>query len=97
MIKHIVFWNFENSSIAREVVEKLETLPLVIDEIVDFEAAHNYNPSEVAFDVVLYSTFSSKADLDTYQNHPDHVAVAQFIGGVATKRAVVDYEIDGEE
>jgi hypothetical protein len=94
MIKHIVFWNFETEEICKEVVNRLEELPTIINEIVDFEVGENFNGSDAAFQIALYSSFASKDDLQTYQVNPAHKQVAAFIGEVATSRAVVDYEID---
>ena len=93
MIKHIVFWDFETEEIRKEVVNRLEELPAKIDVIVDFEVGENFNSSDAAFQIALYSSFASKDDLQTYQVDPAHKSVAAFIGEVATSRAVVDYEI----
>ena len=97
MIKHIVFWSFEDENIKKEVITRLETLPVMIDEIIDFEVGVNFNPSDASFEVALYSTFDSITDLQSYQQNTIHQEVAQYIGEHAVKRAVVDYEIDGEE
>ena len=97
MIKHIVFWNFEDSAIQKEAIDRLETLPALITEIIDFEVGVDFNRSEPAFEVALYTSFASKEALGIYQKHPKHIEVAQFIGAHATQRAVVDYEIDGDE
>lgn len=97
MIKHIVFWSFSSAEIRKEAINKLETLPPIIEEVVDFEVGVNFNPSDVAYEVALYSTFANIHDLQMYQQNPAHEEVAAFIGEHATKRAVVDYEIDGED
>lgn len=96
MIKHIVFWNFKSDSVKREAIRRLEELPAIIDEIVDFEVGENFNEADAAYEVALYSTFASKSDLQSYQVNPSHRAVAAYIGENATQRAVVDYEIDSE-
>ena len=93
MIKHIVFWNFESEAIIKEVKEKLEALPTTIKEIVELEVGVNFNESDAAFDVALYTSFNSMEELNSYQVHPAHKEVAQFISSVATQRAVVDYEV----
>jgi hypothetical protein len=94
MIKHIVFWNFENNEIKKEVINRLEELPAKIDEIVDFEVGENFNESEAAFQVALYSTFYTREDLQAYQVNSAHKVVAAFIGENAISRAVADYEIE---
>jgi hypothetical protein len=72
--------------------EKLESLIDNIDLIRKIEVGLNYNSSAAAYDIVLYSEFDSKEDLDAYQIHPEHRKVAEFIVKLDEKRAVVDYE-----
>jgi hypothetical protein len=38
--------------------------------------------------------FKSQNDLDVYLKHPDHRAVAEFVGKVRESRVVVDYQTD---
>nr|NIP29362.1 Dabb family protein [Candidatus Dadabacteria bacterium]NIQ13421.1 Dabb family protein [Candidatus Dadabacteria bacterium] len=38
-------------------------------------------------------SFNSKEDLTTYQKHPDHMKVAEFLSDLRTERRVVDYEL----
>lgn len=93
MIKHIVMWRFDTEENCAEAKKRLDTLPAKVSQIVEFEAGVDFNRSDAAYDLVLYSVFNTKEDLGIYAKHPDHVEVAQFIGSVATERAVVDYEI----
>lgn len=99
MIKHIVMWRLKenhNGESKEKIISKvksiLEDLTAKINEIVELEVGINFNPSEAAYDVVLYSTFNSREDLDIYQKHPDHLKVAEYISEVRTERTVVDYE-----
>ena len=86
-------YNGESKSQIIDHVKKiLEELPATINEILELEVGVNFNPSEAAYDVVLYSAFNSREDLDIYQKHPDHVNVAGYISEVRTERTVVDYE-----
>lgn len=80
------------SEIIDHVKNMLEELNSKISEIVELEVGINFNPSDAAYDVVLYSTFNSGEDLDNYQKHPDHLNVAGYISEVRTERTVVDYE-----
>ncbi|MCG8527911.1 MAG: Dabb family protein [Opitutales bacterium] len=100
MIKHIVFWKVKEevkgkkqADLADEIRRKLEALPSQISEIIDFEVGFNFNPAGVAFEIALYSTFSSKDALQAYQVHPAHVEVKDFIVSVVKETAVVDYEV----
>ena len=99
MIKHIVMWRLKEeyngeskSEIINNVKNILEDLTSKIQEIIELEVGVNFNPSEAAYDVVLYSSFNSREDLDIYQKHPDHLKVAEYISQVRTERTVVDYE-----
>ena len=42
-------------------------------------------------DVVLYTVFDSKEDLQAYQVHPEHQKCVAFISAVVAERRVVDY------
>lgn len=99
MVKHIVMWKLKDShngesksEIIDHVKKILEELTTKIREIVELEVGVNFNPSEAAYDVVLYSVFNSREDLEIYQKHPDHLNVAGYISDVRTERTVVDYE-----
>ena len=65
---------------------------LLADHQKEFEVGVNFNPSEAAYDVSLYSVFESKETLQAYVVHPEHQKVVQFIGSIAENRVVVDYE-----
>ena len=99
MIKHMVMWKLKEShngesknEIIQNVKTILEDLTSKISQITELEVGINFNPSDAAYDVVLYSSFNSREDLDIYQKHPDHVKVAGYISEVRTERTVVDYE-----
>lgn len=94
MIKHIVMWRLKNSeSNSHALKAMLEGLKERIPEIKTIEAGVNFNPSENAADVVLYSEFEDERALAAYQKHPDHLKVAKFLTDIATERMVVDYEV----
>ena len=100
MIKHIVMWKLaqvaENKSKdenARIIKEMIEALQQTIPQIHKIEVGINFNISDAAYDVVLYSEFKTVEDLEIYQEHPEHKKVAVFIGKVRTDRVVADYEM----
>lgn len=99
MIIHIVMFTLKDFAEGKDksenliiMKEKLESLIDNIDLIRKIEVGLNYNSSAAAYDIVLYSEFDSAEDLDAYQIHPEHRKVAEFIGKIDEKRAVVDYE-----
>lgn len=77
----------------KKMQSMLEGLQSTIPIIQSLEIGLNFNPSDAAYDIVLYSEFRSRADLEIYQRHPDHVKAAEYIGKIREHRAVVDYEI----
>jgi len=93
MIKHIVMWTLHEKSDAMKVKHLLEDLKTKIPTIIELEVGIDFNQSDAAADVVLYSTFASLDDLNQYQQHPAHVAVIPKMQALTVSRKVVDYEI----
>lgn len=93
MIKHIVMWTLKDKSDATKVKTMLEALKDKVPSIIEIEVGIDFNGSDAAADVVLYSTFASLDDLNAYQQHPEHQAVIPFMQSVTSGRKVVDYEI----
>ncbi len=98
MVKHIVMWKLKESAEgftkaenAKRMKNWLEDLKSAIQEIKKLEVGINFNPSDVAYDIVLYSEFESKKALQIYQDHPDHIGFKNKINNIRTERAVVDY------
>ena len=101
MIKHIVMWKLKDHAEgcsklenAQKLKSRLESLPDKIIEIKVAEAGINFDDSDAAFDVVLYSEFENKEALKTYQAHPEHQRlVREFLNKVRIEKKVVDYEV----
>ena len=71
----------------------LEQLPKKIDELISMEVGLNFDTADRAMDLSLYSTFKTKADLESYAIHPAHIKVVEFIKTVVTESKVVDYTL----
>jgi len=100
MIKHIVLWTFKESAEGKtksvnlkETKTLLEELKGKIKEVTRLEVGINFNPGQYAYDLALYSEFSSKEDLLVYTNHSEHQKVVEYLGKVRDQRIVVDYEV----
>jgi hypothetical protein len=100
MIRHIVMFKFKESEEGREkagnmaaLKAMLEALPAKVEEIRSFEVGVNFFEGMVAYDVVLVSEFESVEALYSYQKHPMHLKVADFVSKACTGRVVVDYVI----
>jgi hypothetical protein len=98
MIKHVVMWKLKDyaeeadkTRNAKRIKIELEALKNTIPQIFHLEVGINVLESDAACDVVLFSVFKNEKDLELYQNHPDHRAVAEFVAKVKESRFVVDY------
>ncbi len=97
MIKHIVLWNLAEEAEGRSkaenmkiMKEQLEALVDLIPELISAEVGFNVNGEE--YDAALTCTFKSMEDLKTYDSHPEHMKVREFISKVRLSRVAVDYE-----
>lgn len=98
MVKHIVMFklkefNSEEEKLNKmnEIKQALETLIEKIDILRAIRVDFNINPAET-WDLILTTELDSLEDVNTYANHPEHVAVAKgIIGPVKADRACVDY------
>ena len=97
MIVHIVMFKFKEENKAlnmARVQKKLEDLEESIDVLKSMEVGINFNESERAMDMSLYSTFDNQRDLKTYQEHPEHQKVVELIREVTVESKVVDYILE---
>ena len=100
MIRHIVMFKLkefqtpaEKEARMREIKERLEALKDKIDVLRMIRVDFNCNPEET-WDIILTTELATLEDVNTYANHPEHVAVAKgIIGPVKADRACVDYEV----
>ena len=98
MVVHIVMFKFSEQNKAQniqKVKKELEALVDKIDELLFIEVGIDFNQSERAFDLSLYSTFDTKANLKKYAVHEEHLKVVEFIKEVTVESKVVDYELKG--
>jgi hypothetical protein len=99
MLKHVVMWRLKESAEGRTKAENvlyikeiLELLPYKIKEIKNLEVGVNVLNAPPSYDLVLIVDFANLLDLQSYQAHPEHVKVADYVLKVRETRAVVDYE-----
>ncbi|MDD2246742.1 MAG: Dabb family protein [Proteiniphilum sp.] len=100
MIKHLVLFKLAdeaegNSKETNAIIikEKLEALKNVIPVIRKMEVFINHAEASCAnYDILLDSEFETLDDLKIYAQHPEHIAVGEFIVKVRTERAAIDYE-----
>lgn len=97
MIVHIVMFKFKDENKAlnmARVQKKLMKLETKIDCLKSMEVGINFNESQRAMDLSLYSTFESEADLKVYANHEEHLKVVELIKEVTLESKVVDYILE---
>jgi len=98
MIVHIVMFKFKEENFDKnieEVKQRLNTLVSLIPELKCLEVGVDFSKTDRAFDLSLYSTFSSKEDLKAYAIHPEHLKVVELIKSVTLESKVVDYVLEG--
>ena len=96
MIVHIVMFKFKEENKQRNIAmvkERLEALLNLIPELQKMEVGVNFNESERAFDLSLYSTFASQEDLNKYALDPEHMKVVSLIKELTESSKVVDYTL----
>jgi hypothetical protein len=86
-------WTLQDKNDAPMVKKTLEGLKGKVPSIIDIEVGIDFSATDASADVVLYSTFENRDDLNAYVAHPDHQAVIPMMQRVTTSRKVADYEI----
>lgn len=100
MVRHIVMFKLKEFDTPEakqakmvEIKTRLEALIDKVEVLRKIEVHFNVNPDET-WDIILLTELDNLADVNTYANHPEHVAVAKgIIGPVKADRACVDYEL----
>lgn len=98
MLHHVVMWKLKdhaegadratNVRKAQALLEKCSTL---VAGVLRFEVGVARPGLECTYDLVLNSSFTDRAALAAYQNHPDHVAIKPFMKAVVEARQCMDY------
>jgi len=73
------------------VKDRLDELLSKIPNLKSMEVGIDFNQSDRAFDLSLYSTFDTENDLKVYASHPEHMKVVELIKSVTVESKVVDY------
>lgn len=93
MIKHIVFFKFENpDEHAPEASRRLLALKDKIPQIRSIETGRDFMHSDRSFDLALIVTFDTREDLASYDCHPEHEKVRAYVKAHRTASASVDFE-----
>lgn len=102
MIRHIVMWDLRGDTREEKLrgVEQLRrsfhSLRGRVPGLLHLEIGADSSGVDYACDVVLYSEFESRAALDAYASHPEHLRVKEEVAGLRTARHQVDYQVPVE-
>ena len=98
MVRHIVMFKLKEFETPAAKEAKMQEIKVALEALINkidvlrIRLDFNINPAET-WDIILTTELDSLADVNTYANHPEHVAVAKnIIGPVKADRACVDYE-----
>ena len=98
-VRHVVVWSLKGDS-DEEKQQRFESLKPQLEALVDsvpglLSLSVNYStgPNPKNWDMCLISDHESWDALETYANHPDHLAVAGQVAENVTARAGADFEI----
>lgn len=97
MVVHIVMFKFKDENKALNIAKvqnKLMNLEAKIPFLKSMEVGINFDESERAFDLSLYSTFEDRRDLKAYAVHEEHLKVVELIKEVTIESKVVDYILE---
>lgn len=93
-LTHVVLMRFQEPS--AETLAKasamLRALQGRIPELRSIEVGLDVLHSGRSYDLALITRFDSLADMQRYQDHPEHVAVLQYLRSVLAASVAVDYE-----
>ena len=93
MVRHIVFFRFEDPAVNIPVVrDSLYALKDKIPQIVDMQIGADFLHSPRSADMVLIVDFNSREDLEIYDKHPDHAKARVYIHAHRTESRTVDFE-----
>lgn len=98
MIRHIVTWRLaaedaqQRQEDAQGIKDRLEALRGVVPAE-RIEVGIDLGQTEGNWHVVLVSDFATAEDLASYQEHPRHLEVVEFVRSVVSARGCVDYEV----
>jgi len=95
MIIHIVMFKFNETNKADNIAsaaKMLNGLMGSVPTLKSMEVGVDFSQKERAMDLVITTTFDSKANLDAYAIHPEHLKVVEFIKATTEYSKVVDYE-----
>ncbi|MFD3807645.1 Dabb family protein [Streptomyces sp. NPDC058611] len=91
MLVHVVLMRFTDPADAPEAAERLRRLAGSVPQITSLDVGLDVTGSEHSYDLALTTRHTDPGELTAYQRHPDHLALAAWLGPRLAHRAVVDH------
>lgn len=98
MVKHIVMWKLkdfpekEKNRVVEELRKRLIALKDSIPVIRNMEVGINSpEAAQSNYEVVLISEFNSFEELQTYQMHPEHLLLKEYLETIRDYRTAIDF------
>ena len=99
MIKHVVMWKLKEEAEGKTALENMEwirdhlyALDGVISQLRSIQIGFDVTHAAGSYDLVLITEFDNTTDMKTYNDHPEHQKVVQFIRKVVDSRIACDFE-----
>ncbi len=99
MVKHIVMWKLKNFpekeklQAAKELKKRLFALKNSISVIRNIEVGINSpEAAKTNYEVVFIAEFKTFADLETYQKHPEHIRLKEYLETIRDHKVATDFE-----
>lgn len=99
MLTHIVIWKYRadaDEEARRDHIARLRALPGRIPEIQSFAVGADVLRLPRSYDTGLVAVFRDRDGLETYNSHPEHLAVVEFGRAISEHVASVDF-VDEDE
>lgn len=99
MIRHIVVFKLgasqpdQRTKDAVEMASRLEGLLHIVPGILSIKVSEDFGVIPSHWEVILVADYQTQESLDSYQSHPKHREVVDWINSVVVDRAVIDFEV----
>ncbi len=93
-LTHIVLFKFKQPTAATldKAAALLRALHGVVPQLISMEVGLDVLHSERSYDLAIITRFANMADLEVYQEHPEHVKVLDYLRTVVTGSVSLDFE-----
>lgn len=95
VLRHVFMWSVKPEFDGAQVLAELSTLPSLVPGFLSWSIGEHIgngvHSSGSQYDYAIVCDFAGKAELDWYQNHPEHVAVVDRVLARYQDWAVIDF------